>query len=400
MATRKERALKQPIYLLKMKNITNPHKREFVVVGTTGNKYNVIIDHNPHCDCPDVQNICKHIYFIMLKIMKKSGNVKQSYTDKQLEQMFNSMPTFISQNVAYNKAAQTTFSTIVQSSINSKKIVKQCLNDSCPICLDDIPIANKNVIFCKYGCGKSVHKQCFSIWTKNSDKNICLFCMCDWTTGIYVKYDSDSDLDTDSDSDLDSDLDDAFVCDLDSDLDDAFVCDLDSDLDSDLDDAFVCDLDNDKDYLKVLKKLSICGQCDRIIFDADVESNITEYGFCKKCANQSCVGCCDRAGLYDQCDDYVVKYDIDLDEFIEDFNINHNDTKIVMCECCDEPMHVYLKYNDDKHDIHYKLFHNKKQHSNIKVSQQYTIKKLQQMCIDKKLPKYGTKDVLLKRLKL
>jgi uncharacterized Zn finger protein len=38
-------------------------KQEFIVMGSTGNLYTVIICQTPNCDCPDFQrgHLCKHI---------------------------------------------------------------------------------------------------------------------------------------------------------------------------------------------------------------------------------------------------------------------------------------------------------------------------------------------------
>lgn len=52
-------------------------------MGSTGNVYNVIIKDNPSCSCPDYttkKKRCKHIFLILLKIMKISD--KQSEESK------------------------------------------------------------------------------------------------------------------------------------------------------------------------------------------------------------------------------------------------------------------------------------------------------------------------------
>lgn len=48
--------------------------QEFVVLGATGNVYNVKISRHPHCNCPDHEkgNLCKHILFVMLRVLKLS----------------------------------------------------------------------------------------------------------------------------------------------------------------------------------------------------------------------------------------------------------------------------------------------------------------------------------------
>lgn len=44
----------------------------FNVLGATGNVYTVTISRHPHCSCPDHAkgNVCKHILFVMLRVLK------------------------------------------------------------------------------------------------------------------------------------------------------------------------------------------------------------------------------------------------------------------------------------------------------------------------------------------
>lgn len=183
MTSRKERAFKQQIFLLSMDPITKEYERIFKVVGTTGNIYTVEINGNPKCSCPDCclnGNICKHIYFILLRVMKMNENVKSTYNMEQLTNMFNNIPKFITDNVIYNEKAKVEFEKIINSNTIHTKQVEQKLDDVCPICLENID-DNKDTDFCKYGCGKSVHKFCFDIWRSNHDNALrCLFCRHEW----------------------------------------------------------------------------------------------------------------------------------------------------------------------------------------------------------------------------
>ena len=61
-----------------------------------------------------------------------------------------------------------------------QKEVKQKFekDDVCPICLD--PLENgKELDYCKYSCGQTIHKKCFSMWEK-SKGGICVFCRGKW----------------------------------------------------------------------------------------------------------------------------------------------------------------------------------------------------------------------------
>lgn len=212
MTSRKERAFKQQIFLLQMNPITKQHERVFKVVGTTRNIYTVKINERPNCSCPDYDNgnICKHIYFILLRVMKINGNVKSKYNEKQLTNMFNNIPKFITENVVYNEKTKLEFEELINSTnnpIKNIKIIEQKLDDICPICLENID--NKNdADFCKYSCGKSVHNLCYGIWSKNNHNNIlqCLFCRHPWYSTDNFTTDNQDDIsDNNNDDSNDSD---------------------------------------------------------------------------------------------------------------------------------------------------------------------------------------------------
>lgn len=53
------------------------------------------------------------------------------------------------------------------------------MDDICPVCLDDLDKTN-TLDYCRYGCGKSIHKKCFNIWCKAKPTKTCLFCRQLW----------------------------------------------------------------------------------------------------------------------------------------------------------------------------------------------------------------------------
>ena len=77
--TRKQRGKTQKIFLVEHNPISK-YVKEYVVMGTTGNIYKVKIQETPVCTCWDYMTRhrrCKHIYFILCRIMK----VNQSKED-------------------------------------------------------------------------------------------------------------------------------------------------------------------------------------------------------------------------------------------------------------------------------------------------------------------------------
>ena len=80
--------------------------REYIVMGSTGNVYRVKIKHEPSCTCPDNRmrkERCKHIYFILLRVMKVDNETQEYYDDEELVEMFKHIPQ-ITHNLIANRA--------------------------------------------------------------------------------------------------------------------------------------------------------------------------------------------------------------------------------------------------------------------------------------------------------
>ena len=193
MSTRIERCFTDNLYLVESipPNLNEEKKRVYLIMGSTGNVYSVVITNKPTCTCPDFRQRkkrCKHIYFVLIRIMKVENPIIKYFTNENLEEMFNNIP-LITNNLIVDKSKRDKFHEITNNikSNNSKEInsktdnkVKQRLNDNdiCPICLDNIN-NGKELDYCKYSCGLTLHKKCFQMWEKRN-KGICVFCRANW----------------------------------------------------------------------------------------------------------------------------------------------------------------------------------------------------------------------------
>ncbi len=138
---RKERGKKQNIFLIeRLPKIKNFH-RNFIVMGSSGNVYEVKINDKPSCTCPDHtsrNNRCKHIYFVLIRIMhvKKGDEDKDIYTKQNLKKMFKSIPK-ITNNLLINKQFKDRYDS-QKRVVNGMKVEQKSTDDLCPICLDDL----------------------------------------------------------------------------------------------------------------------------------------------------------------------------------------------------------------------------------------------------------------------
>jgi hypothetical protein len=89
---RKQRAVRENIFLIETINFGNKfNERTYIVLGTSNNIYDVTIKNTPECTCQDYRsrnNRCKHIYFILIRILLAQNEDSETYTDEELCKMF------------------------------------------------------------------------------------------------------------------------------------------------------------------------------------------------------------------------------------------------------------------------------------------------------------------------
>lgn len=176
--SRKIRGSTQNIFLIETIIDDIKEERKYVVMGSTGNVYNVTIKEKPECTCPDFMTRnkrCKHVYFILIKVMKADNIDHEIYSKEALEKMFKNIPQ-ITNNLIVNNNIKNKYDKLKK---NEKiEITMKNTDDLCPICLDDLENGCE-LDFCKYSCGKPVHTLCYAMWIKKKAPN-CIYCSVDW----------------------------------------------------------------------------------------------------------------------------------------------------------------------------------------------------------------------------
>jgi hypothetical protein len=162
VAERLSRAEHQRMYVLSRSG--QDHLSEtFTMAGSTGNVYNIRIGPVPSCDCPDgVKNgTCKHILYIMCKVLKAPKNLvyQAGLLTSELEEIFARAPR----------------------RSTGKSNQKPLGEDDCPICFCPLE-EGEQVVWCKAQCGSNIHKACFARWrkTKGAAKVTCVMCRQPW----------------------------------------------------------------------------------------------------------------------------------------------------------------------------------------------------------------------------
>lgn len=199
---RKDRAYNDGIYLIEMMDDDEDEdetpEKKFAVMGSTGNVYTVTISNEPSCTCLDYRindRRCKHIFFILMRVMKVIDEDQPFYTDEELKEMFENIPS-VTRNLMVKRKYKKKYKKLAEEASNDEEektenkpadegnektehtVKRKELNDICPICLDDIN-NGKEVDYCKEGCGNNIHVECFRMWAKKNNA-ICVFCRAKW----------------------------------------------------------------------------------------------------------------------------------------------------------------------------------------------------------------------------
>jgi hypothetical protein len=183
---RKSRGKEQKIFLIMTHEYENDDmERSYAVMGTTGNVYTVTIKNKPTCTCPDFtirEKRCKHIYFVLTRIMKVSEDREDidTYSDDDLIDMFSKIP-HITDNLRVESSKLDLYKSMKKNKngeVTMKEITEE---DLCPICLDEMYECGEEITYCKYSCGACIHRKCFDMFNSKQTGDIkCLYCHKIW----------------------------------------------------------------------------------------------------------------------------------------------------------------------------------------------------------------------------
>jgi len=191
---RTQRALNQRLYLISRR--VDGEKYTFVVLGSTGNVYYLTFQGGERlkCSCFDARarkRNCKHILFILLRVLSvepespvlKRAPGRNTITKEELEEFLENAPAPVG-TVEASDLVKQMYEATTGNTAGTKTTVKQREigeDENCPICFEEL---DEDLVFCRYSCGKSVHKDCFERWTairtKKGGQANCVYCRAPW----------------------------------------------------------------------------------------------------------------------------------------------------------------------------------------------------------------------------
>jgi hypothetical protein len=198
------RALTQRLYLVNQEEEVDDNDvlaRNYAVLGSTNNVYDIHIGKIPTCSCPDFNNghLCKHILFVMLKVLRVRRDSPLIYQKAllltELQSIFAAAPPVPTHGVvasdvivsAYQQATKKSPGKGSNSSTEEDVVVEQeetidVMDDEecdCPICFEVMPLkVTVEALERCCTCKKRIHKDCIEHWFKHS-KN-CPMCRGPW----------------------------------------------------------------------------------------------------------------------------------------------------------------------------------------------------------------------------
>eukprot|EP00250_Pteridium_aquilinum_P001242 c11450_g1_i1 orf=69-1001(-) len=195
------RAFAHRLYLIdKELSGSPPSSCHFFILGATGNVYTVKLGLVPSCTCPDHAkgNTCKHILFVMLRVLKLPCDDPRVWQKALLTSELHALLHNLSVNdaVLASGIVRQRFKQITGESstvdIQSSKSVQREIDGDCPICYE--PMASSSVkpsepvVFCKT-CGNNVHADCFKRWSqsKKNGRPTCIYCRALWESEAKVE---------------------------------------------------------------------------------------------------------------------------------------------------------------------------------------------------------------------
>jgi len=192
-----DRARTQRLYLVQRSEV-NDLSCDFVVLGSTGNVYNVRVSKIPKCSCPDHArgNLCKHILFVMLKVIGLDPGsplvYQAAYLDEELGEIFSLMLSRrVGGSIMANDQVKATYAALITNDnddddVETSGAHRKSLDDDdsdCPICFDRMDVSG-NLTYCRAACGTNFHADCIQRWLgqQNRTQPTCPNCRQPWET--------------------------------------------------------------------------------------------------------------------------------------------------------------------------------------------------------------------------
>ncbi|XP_021894928.1 mitogen-activated protein kinase kinase kinase 1 [Carica papaya] len=166
------------------------HRSEstFFVLGATGNVYIVGLTTTPTCTCPDRTSPCKHILFVLIRVLGVSPDDnclrRRTLRPCRLSRLLSSptLPESMAGPGLRERFHQLFFQSEVASTCSHMSRVEIEDGTLCPVCLEEIGgDGGQSVVACR-SCRNLIHEECLARWKKSRGRRpaSCVICRARW----------------------------------------------------------------------------------------------------------------------------------------------------------------------------------------------------------------------------
>lgn len=191
--SRLERAFTQRIYLMESEQLEDD-SFHFKMMGNSGKPYDISVKNGEDisCTCPDHSmwgKFCKHLMHLLIRVIGISRETvyenyfAESHFQVRCQTINSCLSWFARKENAANELREIQEDDVAHV---KRRAIED--DDDCPVCYESfVDTKNEETIWCRAGCGKSVHQSCFLKWSQVSSKKYgarksagCVYCRTEW----------------------------------------------------------------------------------------------------------------------------------------------------------------------------------------------------------------------------
>ncbi len=200
--SRIDRALSQRLYLIDRTTTLANHV--FRILGSTSNLYTVTIGRTVHCDCPDPNFVCKHIVFVLCRVLNvPTTSPIITQTKFSVVQLYNLLDR-TTNDQSDIQVCRRVADAVTHGQLSDEEPLQTIrkpidMDSDCPICFESLAVASSNLqavassnlqadissengdlVWCQTTCGNNIHKDCFERWANQHTPVTCPLCRAIW----------------------------------------------------------------------------------------------------------------------------------------------------------------------------------------------------------------------------
>jgi hypothetical protein len=193
---RRERALREHIYLVDYPEKTRQDTITYKICGTRGVIYTVRVSirNKLTCSCPDFETRelnCKHIFCLLHRMLKFP--IQQFVETPTIAEVWNKACRDLTERFSADALPEQKLQVVLVDGDDAgpaeapkepqKKLIiikqREWEGEECIICYETMT-KNCKIVFCREQCGKSIHADCLKRWQTVGRHKTCIFCRAPW----------------------------------------------------------------------------------------------------------------------------------------------------------------------------------------------------------------------------